>query len=641
MDAMGEERSSSVTEKKPKSRILRFDQVYDTRTSSTKLEKTVKRRDVIYAKRYSQRKPVLIVRRIIDYKGKYTNTEIDIVSKLVSDTLKEINKDIEDLSLDKTPPMVEPQTLFHSLGGLRDALQRTRASAEPDEDLIEDLKIACQFTEDEYAETLTNCSSLLEAGKITWDLLWILMKPNSLIYHYHGLSEQHQLLKFKSIKKLTNGLRESKWKLNCDIIADDGNRFGIAREPLPLQIEEFEGTRNITDLPAYPLERHPSAEKVKAEALRRGRLFQKMTKLYLCETEGVGLSETTNDALKTSNFKVRSYGRAMIDPAAFRMFNPNVKFIPTVSRTLERESLTDEQLLITSPVALGFCFGNKHWLGLPMSRLLPIRWNPLAFDKLVLNDNSKKLILSLVKHHGSKYHDFDDIIANKGRGTICLLSGPPGCGKTLTAEAVAEVTQRALYSVSAGELGTNVDEVDAKLTGILELARTWNALLLLDEADVFLLSRNDGDIVRNALVSVFLRQIEYYQGILMLTTNRTDQFDVAFESRIHVNIRYPELDKDARKKVWNTNLEAARKSSQNAGFSDQEKDTLAAREVNGRQIKNVVYGALALAMEEGKPLNMSHIESVLNVLQSGKDEQQIDAFDRPRRIASAELDLLI
>lgn len=394
----------------------------------------------------------------------------------------------------------------------------------------------------------------------------------------------------------------------------------------------------------YPLDRHPDPEDIKAKAMARGLLFQTMNGPYLCETQGVGLSEMRNDFFKTRNFKVRSYGRAMIDPAAFRMFNPNVTFIPTVSRTMKRESLTDEQLLITNPIALGFCFGNKQWLGLPMSRLLPIKWHHLAYKQLVLNQQSKDLILSLIKHHGSKHDDFDDIVAGKGKGTICLLSGPPGCGKTLTAEAVAEVTKRPLYSVSAGELGTNVDEVDQKLTGILELARTWDAVLLLDEADVFLLERSSSDIVRNALVSVFLRQIEYYQGILMLTTNRIDEFDLAFESRIHVSIRYPELDKDARRSIWSTFLDRARKPSEGAesAFSEKDKDVLAAREVNGRQIKNVVNGALALAKEEGKPLNMSHIENVLSVMHPWKqDEQAMDAFKRPRHTATATSDLLI
>jgi hypothetical protein len=87
-----------------------------------------------------------------------------------------------------------------------------------------------------------------------------------------------------------------------------------------------------------------------------------------------------------------------------------------------------------------------------------------------------------------------------------------------------------LYCVSAGELGTDAKTVDQALIQILELAQTWKAVLLLDEADVFLFQRSSSDVVRNALVSIFLRQLEYYQGILFLTTNMIAQCDAAFES---------------------------------------------------------------------------------------------------------------
>lgn len=125
---------------------------------------------------------------------------------------------------------------------------------------------------------------------------------------------------------------------------------------------------------------------------------------------------------------------------------------------------------------------------------------------------------------------FDDIVIGKGKGLIGLLCGNPGCGKTLTAEAVAEVTHRPLYVVSAGELGTRPQEVDKNLAQILELAHTWRTVLLLDEAEVFLHQRSTTDLARNALVSIFLRQLEYYQGILILTTNMIKQCDPAFES---------------------------------------------------------------------------------------------------------------
>lgn len=74
--------------------------------------------------------------------------------------------------------------------------------------------------------------------------------------------------------------------------------------------------------------------------------------------------------------------------------------------------------------------------------------------------------------------------------------------------------------VSAGDLGTDSRYLEAELQKILDICHAWGAILLLDEADVFLEKRNMHDIHRNALVSIFLRQLEYFQGILFLTTNR-------------------------------------------------------------------------------------------------------------------------
>jgi hypothetical protein len=95
--------------------------------------------------------------------------------------------------------------------------------------------------------------------------------------------------------------------------------------------------------------------------------------------------------------------------------------------------------------------------------------------------------------------------------------------------------------VSAGELGTEPSTLDQRLARILELAHMWDAVLLLDEADVFLQQRSGTDVNRHALTSIFLRQLEYYQGILILTTNMIDHFDVAFESACNYSFVYVKL----------------------------------------------------------------------------------------------------
>lgn len=141
------------------------------------------------------------------------------------------------------------------------------------------------------------------------------------------------------------------------------------------------------------------------------------------------------------------------------------------------------------------------------------------------------------------------------KGLILVLHGPPGVGKTLTAETVAEYCKRPLYMVSSGDLGTDESTLDTKLSRILDMASTWKAVLLIDEADIFLERRSLHDMERNSLVSIFLRVLEYYEGILFLTSNRNATFDDAFKSRIQVPLKYSSLTVESRKQVWKNFLE--------------------------------------------------------------------------------------
>ncbi|KAI9819345.1 MAG: hypothetical protein M1832_004050 [Thelocarpon impressellum] len=282
-------------------------------------------------------------------------------------------------------------------------------------------------------------------------------------------------------------------------------------------------------------------------------------------------------------------------------------------------AFSDDELLLASPVVLGFAFGEKLWLEFAVSGIREIEWNEGAFRSLVLPENQKSIVKALVESH--TFHaaqNIDDVIQGKGRGLVAVLHGPPGTGKTLTAEGIAELLKCPLYMVSAGELGTDPRTLEAELNKILDIAHSWGAVLLLDEADVFLEKRTIQDIHRNALVSIFLRLLEYFQGILFLTTNRVETFDDAFQSRIHIALRYGELTSKAKKTVWKMFLERvqAMDGVETAVFGEADYDTLARNNLNGRQIKNCVRTAQALAVNNGEKLSMSHIKRVLDVAES-------------------------
>jgi hypothetical protein len=177
-----------------------------------------------------------------------------------------------------------------------------------------------------------------------------------------------------------------------------------------------------------------------------------------------------------------------------------------------RAPLTEEQKLICSPLLRGYSLKNKLWLNFFVSSVKDIEWQKDAFNRLVLPKDQKELILGFTQSQREHRDTFDDVIKGKGRGMIILLCGPPGVGKTLTAESVAEEMKVPLYSMSASDIGFEPRQLERTLQEIFEMCSRWNAVLLLDEADVFLEQRSMHDLQRNKLVSIFLRVLEYYEG---------------------------------------------------------------------------------------------------------------------------------
>ncbi|KAF6816154.1 hypothetical protein CMUS01_12327 [Colletotrichum musicola] len=220
-----------------------------------------------------------------------------------------------------------------------------------------------------------------------------------------------------------------------------------------------------------------------------------------------------------------------------------------------------------------------------------------------------------------------DVVEGKGQGLVILLHGPPGVGKTLTAETVALATGKPLLSVTTAEIGIEPKEAERNLTEIFQHASRWEAVLLIDEADVFLEERKGTkDIQRNSLVAVLLRVLEYYEDIIILTTNRITSLDVAVQSRIHLAIQYRDLNAKQKEKIFHYFLDKTIGENRIEGRARINREIhkiLKKSRINGRQIRNVVRSAYLLAQSNKSKLNFDHIEEVLdateNFLESLKD----------------------
>lgn len=286
-----------------------------------------------------------------------------------------------------------------------------------------------------------------------------------------------------------------------------------------------------------------------------------------------------------------------------------MEFAETV-RALKRneEPNTDnDNFLIFPPRVLGYATREKLWGQFDLSDMKPpLGKNVELFDThLQLHQKYKTLIKALVQSHelsnNTPGKQVEDVVQDKGKGLVLLLHGPPGVGKTLTAETIAQATAKPLVVVSVAEIGLDASRAERNLEKLFNLATKWEAILLVDEADVFLETRGaTSSASRNALVSVLLRVLEYYRGIIILTTNRIKSIDVAVISRIQLAIRYEDLSAKQMCSVFKYFLHQLEpgcvKDRQGIdGFIDMFGHHYG---LNGRQIRNVVSAALAAARHE-------------------------------------------
>jgi SpoVK/Ycf46/Vps4 family AAA+-type ATPase len=284
-------------------------------------------------------------------------------------------------------------------------------------------------------------------------------------------------------------------------------------------------------------------------------------------------------------------------------------------------AVSDDDCLLFTRRVYAYVLRNRKWVTLDLDKLEDVAQREDGFSDLVLPSGHKETLLALVKTHSKAEMSGDregitprqvDLVQGKGKGIIILLHGEPGVGKTSTAECIAQYTRRPLFQVTCGDIGQTAEDVERRLENHFQLAHKWGCVLLLDEADVFLMSRSKADLDRNAIVSVFLRVLEYYSGILFLTTNRVGTFDPAFRSRIHMSLYYPRLSKETSMQIWKNNLRRTKMLwGDKLTIEDrEERDIIAYAEEryeklhrygtvwNGRQIRNAFQTAIALAEYE-------------------------------------------
>ncbi|KAI1467189.1 P-loop containing nucleoside triphosphate hydrolase protein [Daldinia caldariorum] len=514
--------------------------------------------------------------------------------------LKDVIGDYPDIDINSVQIEAPYYPLFHYRKELeKEGYKRFMDDAESNEQL----ELLLYWIDSHFVDDISayeKCISVLKA--ISYESLWTLFPPNKIIYA--NILNQDRALRVNSCYYKCAQSGEMFLNISASFIDFDGKTLGT--RDISFCIMKYVGTRQLGELTTMPLDLLDDGEKVRAELVKRGRKFESTQRGYRkfilrghimidCETyhrfEG-------NDVFDVVGLGDSKSSKELSHEAAV----PSVDFVRETRMTFDK--LSEDDALITNGTVRGYHFESKKFLEFSIDNVWPIEWNTHCFDDLVLDPATKKTVKALVSTHPST---FDDIVKGKGQGLVCVLHGPPGVGKTLTVECVAEFVKRPLYVVSSGDLSRSIECLESYLSRIMDLASTWNALLLIDEADIFLEQRSLHDVLRNAMVGVFLRAFEQYKGILFLTTNRVSIFDEAFKSRIHVPIRYTDLSMKSREQIWR-NL--CRRVPGGVNVDDAGFKELAEPNLNGRQIKNTIKVAESLAAFDGVKVGLEQLKQV-------------------------------
>lgn len=240
-------------------------------------------------------------------------------------------------------------------------------------------------------------------------------------------------------------------------------------------------------------------------------------------------------------------------------------------------------------------------------------------DKLIVTPEVKAEIISLLKQ--SKYAKliFEEWGLGEtieyGKGMTMLFWGGPGTGKTWGANCIAKATGRELLIINAANIQTSEPGgANRNIEQAFTTAREQNKVLFLDECDSLITTRGDVGMILSSEINTLLTQIEKFEGICILATNRMDSLDEALERRIALIVEFPDPNFEARKAIWQTLVPKKMPLGKDVSF-----DKLAEWSLTGGQIKNVVLQAARLAAAaESKKVELPHIEAAVKRVQQSK-----------------------
>lgn len=453
------------------------------------------------------------------------------------------------------------------------------------------IKRVLDFIEELFDDEITMMDKMIENNMIDFKSLWYYFDKADTIYSTKH-TEKRICFKHVDFSYSEIGLGQRVFILNGNIIAYQNDNFYSSE--YSHVIKKYDGLRNIKSFDIAPV-----TDEERITMIEYG---NKMIQ-YAPKISHMKLKGKKHVLVRNSVMTVFKNERIMIDEEGINKYGSKPYIFDNIS-IIELENITEEHKLLMFPYVSVYNLGvRKMWGMSHISDIEPVVYNEQAFEQLVIDPYKKMIIETLVQNHDSS--DEIDIITDKGRGLIFLLHGPPGVGKTLTSEAISEYMKRPLFSVNVSDLGTNPDVVEDEMEMIIDYAKRWNAIIMIDEADIFVEAREMSNIIRNAMVGTFLKFLEYNQNIMFLTTNRITEIDLAVKSRMNLLLSYHDLEFQDRSQIWTHLLK-----KNNITISEKTIEELSEKKMNGREIRNNIK--ILTSMFKNKEYNDDDIIELVN-----------------------------
>ncbi|VUC31567.1 unnamed protein product [Clonostachys rosea] len=401
------------------------------------------------------------------------------------------------------------------------------------------------------------------SGMATFDMLWKLFKPGTVVYADADgviLAGRVKLLVWGHGSIEMSGPDDPYQTVEVIMWYLDHDGTFINRRSHSVVIQRFHGQKPIRQLPVYPEKYYPDYKKHREKRIERGEKFIRLVSNHhaLCNYNGM-VSYDDETPYKKQNYRAYQ-GQLIVDPEQHYREEGWSEDALWLDEGDVRENTTGTELksfIRLNPIQkstkdLRFFFGEDQLFLLPewlRSFTIAIhgirKWDER--DKNILHtlklepEQNKELLQSMTYVPSAYDNSLDDLdcdwspelIEHKGKGRIIILHGVPGVGKTYTVECMAEWSDRE---------GLDAETLEIRLDSYLRRAERWKAIVLLDEADVYMTARNSLQVVSDtAIVSVFLRALEYFSGIMFLTTNRVHAIDQAVINRALLIMEYKPL----------------------------------------------------------------------------------------------------